>query len=280
MKHIISQRTTYQQRRAIRRLQNTLKRPIRTIAHFLRYLNLLIFWSNYPEKKFFIFAEGRGGSSLLVDLLNSHPDIYCDGEIFNAESNAKIRFPRLYLESRKRVTRIVKKPVYGFKVKYTQLVLHQGFKKDFIKNLYSSGWKIIYLVRNNYLKATISTILAENRGVYHQKGNKVNNLEKVNINVEELYAKTKGRERAAKLERDWLIGTDYHFVNYEHDLLNPNMHQETLNRIFRFLEIPSGRICTNFNKISTGDLSCDIKNFDEVKEYLNSSEYAHFLNSD
>jgi LPS sulfotransferase NodH len=243
-------------------------------------MNLMIFWSNYPEKKFLIFAEGRGGSSLLVDLLNSHPDIYCDGEIFNAESNGKIWFPRLYLESRTRVTRLAKKSVYGFKVKYTQLVLHQEFKKDFIKTLHNSGWKIIYLKRNNYLKATISTILAEKRGFYHQKGIKLNNLEKIKINVEELYQKAKGRERSAKLEEDWLIGTDYHFVIYENDLLNPDMHQRTANKIFQFLEIPNSEISTNFKKVSTGDLSLDIENFDEVKDYLGSSEYAHLLNSD
>ena len=280
MRHIIHQRTTYQQRRTIRRLQNTLKRPIRTTAHFLRYMNLMIFWSNYPEKKFLIFAEGRGGSSLLVDLLNSHPDIYCDGEIFNAETNGKIWFPQLYLASRQRVTRLAKKPVYGFKVKYTQLFLHQQVKNDFIKTLYNSGWKIIYLKRNNYLKATISTILAEKRGFYHQKGIRLKNLEKISINVEELYQKTKGRERSAKLEEDWLIGTDYHFVNYENDLLNPDMHQKTLNKIFQFLEISSYEISTNFKKISTGDLSLDVENFDEVKEFLSSSEYAHLLNSD
>jgi hypothetical protein len=241
---------------------------------------LLVFWSNYPEKKFVIFAEGRGGSSLLVNLLNSHPDIHCDGEIFNAETNAKIRFPQLYLESRKRITRLINKPAYGFKVKYTQLVLHQGFKKDFIKNLYKSGWKIIYLKRNNYLRATISTILAEKRGFYQQKRAKIKNLEKIRINVEELYEKTKGRERAAKLEKDWLIGVDYHFVNYENDLLKPDKHQETLDNIFRFLNIPSAQIHTNMRKISKGDLSLDIKNFDEVKEFFNSSEYAHFLYSD
>jgi hypothetical protein len=280
MRDLLLKITTDEHRRAVRRLLNVLKKPFRRIGHFLRYLDLLIFWSHYPEKKFFIFGEGRGGSSLLVNLLNSHPDIYCDGEIFNAVSNTKIRFPRLYLKSRKRITRLIRKPVYGFKVKYTQLVIHQGYKKDFIENLHNSGWKIIYLKRNNYLKATISTILAEKRKYYQKKGNKVINLEKVSIDVEELYKKTKGRERAAELEKEWLIGCDYCYVNYENDLLNSNMHQDTLDRIFQFLEIPSAQVYTNYRKVSAGDLSRDIKNFDEVKEYFSSSEYAHFLYSD
>lgn len=280
MREKILQLITYDQRRAIRKFQNRLKKPVRRIVHGLRYLDLLIFWPSYPKKKFLIFAEGRGGSSLLVNLLNSHPDIYCDEEIFNAETNGKIRFPQLYLESRKRIARIIRKPVYGFKVKYSQLVLHQKFRKDFLKNLFDSGWKIIYLKRNNYLKATISTILAEKRGFYHQKGAKIKNFEKIRIDVEELYEKTKGRERAAKLEKDWLIGIDFHFVSYENDLLNQDKHQETLEKIFRFLELPSVQIHTNFRKLSKGDLSLDISNFDEVKEFFNYSEFSHFLYSD
>ena len=217
---------------------------------------------------------------MLVNLLNSHPDIYCDGEIFNEASNGIIKFPKLYLDSRQRITRIARKKVYGFKVKYTQLVLHQKFKKDFIKDLYDNGWKIIYLKRNNYLKATISTILAEKRGFYQQKGTKVINLEKVNINVEDLYEKTKGREKAAELEKNWLIGINYHFVDYEKDLLSSNSHQKTLDEIFQFLNIPSVPIHTTYRKLSTGELSRDIKNFDEVMEYFKSTEYAHFLYSD
>ena len=280
MRKLLLRLTTEEQRSVVRKLKNILWKPIRRITHYLRYLNLLIFWPNYPEIKFVIFAEGRGGSSLLVNLLNSHKDIFCDGEIFNAVSNSKIIFPQLYLKSRERITRLIRKPVYGFKVKYTQLVIQQGFQKDFLKNLYDSGWKIIYLKRNNYLKATISTLVAEKRKFYQYKGNRIKKLKRININVEELYEKTKGRETAAKLEKDWLIGTDYHYVNYESDLLNQNMHQVTLEKIFKFLELPSAKVYTNYRKVSSGDLSRDIKNFDEVKKYFSATEYAHLLNSD
>lgn len=170
MKELLLRQTTEEQRIVIRRITNILFKPIKRIIHVLRYLDLLIFWSHYPEKKFLIFAEGRGGSSVLVNLLNSHQDVYCDGEIFNAVSNYKIRFPQLYLKSRKQITRLIAKPVYGFKAKYTQLVIQQGYQKDFLKKLHNSGWKIIYLKRSNFLKATISTIVAEKENFINTKG--------------------------------------------------------------------------------------------------------------
>ena len=35
------------------------------------------------KNNFIIFGQGRSGSNLLRTLLNSHPQIYCDIEIFN-----------------------------------------------------------------------------------------------------------------------------------------------------------------------------------------------------
>ena len=33
--------------------------------------------------RFVLFGQGRTGSKLLVELLHSHPDIHCDGEVLN-----------------------------------------------------------------------------------------------------------------------------------------------------------------------------------------------------
>ncbi len=277
MRRLLHKITTAEQRTLIRRLTT------KPIKHMSRYLSLLAFWSHYPEKKFLVFAEGRGGTSLLVNLLNSHPDIYCDGEIFHRR-NYKITFPQLYLDSRSRITRLNRKPVYGFKVKLTQLVFDQEFPESFIKGLYDDGWKIIYLRRNNFLKASLSTVLARERGLYHittQDSEKESNkLRKIKIDCEELYNMTKGREQFAKIEMDWLKGTDYFVVSYEDDLLDSNKHQQTLDKIFRFLEISRAKVSTHLRRTSSGDLSQDIANYDEVKRYFRTTEFTHFLDSD
>src|SRR4030095_16137361 len=76
---------------------------------------------DYPQKKFVIYTRGRTGSTVLTDLINSHPDIFCDAEIFNfIYCNTKVLFPRAYIKSCSKRASIYKKKVYGFKVKIAQ----------------------------------------------------------------------------------------------------------------------------------------------------------------
>ena len=121
-------------------LQN-LYRRIREIEF---YMILLIRISHKLNKKFIIFGQGRSGSTLLVDLLNSHPAIYCDDEILMY----KVIFPKTYVKARSVSS---KKHVYGFKVKIYQL-WHQNIldSHKFLFHFYKSGWKILYLKRGNY----------------------------------------------------------------------------------------------------------------------------------
>ncbi len=36
--------------------------------------------------KFVIYGQSRSGSTLLVELINTHPDVQCDGELFNEDA--------------------------------------------------------------------------------------------------------------------------------------------------------------------------------------------------
>ena len=65
-----------------------------------------------PELRFVIVNNGRTGSTLLVNLLHSHPDIQCAEEIFNESRWQDARrplgwlvraFPTPYLTDRKSV---------------------------------------------------------------------------------------------------------------------------------------------------------------------------------
>ena len=43
---------------------------------------LFSLWGDQDYKPFIILSRSRTGSNLLVSLLNSHPQIFCEGEIF------------------------------------------------------------------------------------------------------------------------------------------------------------------------------------------------------
>ena len=59
--------------------------------------HFLLTSSRKPPTKFVIFGRGRSGSTLLVSLLNSNPDIHCDGEILSR----KKLFPEKVIHSKR-----------------------------------------------------------------------------------------------------------------------------------------------------------------------------------
>ena len=59
-----------------------------------------------------IATNGRAGSSLLVDLLDAHPQMRCHGEIFEDWHD----FPYLLVRGRLRAARLRGLRAYGFKI--------------------------------------------------------------------------------------------------------------------------------------------------------------------
>jgi len=53
-------------------------------------------------------------------------------------------------------------------------------------------------------------------------------------------------------------------INYEADLLNPESHQKTIDRICNFLSIPSNPVVSNFKKSNQFEYKEIILNYDEV----------------
>ena len=92
------------------------------------------FGAKHHGTKFAIFGQGRTGSTLLVDLLNRHPKIACEEEIFNRRRhpfNGKIWKPYWFLKG---VEANYRDKVFGFKVKIYQLTKHQQIQPaEFLK---------------------------------------------------------------------------------------------------------------------------------------------------
>ena len=115
-----------------------------------------------PANKFVIFGRGRSGSTLLVNLLNNHNKIHCDGEIMHDH----LLFPRLYIDlSASRY----QSRVYGFKLLSYQLKDVQQIydPEKFLLSLYESGYKFIYLTRRNLLAHALSNINARQKKFHH-----------------------------------------------------------------------------------------------------------------
>ncbi len=111
------------------------------------------------QKRFFIFGQRRTGSTLLVSLLNSHPDIRCYSELFYpGRWNVHIRrflkplafrYPLLYLDG---VCRTSFRPIVGFK-----LMTHQNEELgNLMRQLIERGWRVIAVRRHDIVQRVLS----------------------------------------------------------------------------------------------------------------------------
>lgn len=237
--------------------------------------------SRLPDTKFLIFAQGRSGSTLMVDLMNSHPDVLSLGEIMQSNVITKLRNPRKYAEG---LCTLSKKPACGFKVKVYQLEGAQ--QKDpavVLDDFHKHGWKIIYLVRRNLLRHAISDIRSEKTGQFHnvQKSDGAQpasgNKRKIQISMDELIQAIEFRERCLASEARALDPIPHLMIEYEKDLLDPGAQRDAMNRIFEYLNLPPHEAKTSFRKVTAKNIGDDVENFDELEKKLLESEHAQYL---
>lgn len=256
------------------------RRYLKLAGRYLRYLSIylrfFVFWSHQPRTKFIIFAQGRSGSTLLIDLLNSHPAIHCDDEILNVKVYHKFRFIKLYIKARSMITKLNKKSVYGFHVKIYQLTDdHAIFDPGrFLKKLYADGWIILYLKRNNVIRQAVSTEVAFKRGVFHlTKEEGKNKLGKVGVDCETILRLTKKRKDLLSEEQKALEGIPHMTIEYERDLLRQVSHQRTADMIFQYLGLSSITVDTSLFRTSTDNLADLIENY-RLELFTENIEFA------
>lgn len=240
------------------------------------YSSALVKNPKTPKKKFIVFFRPRAGSNLVVDLINSHPEVYCDGEIFGVGYVGKVLFPTLYLKGR--WFRANNKNVYGYKINHNQII-NQGFDpKTFLSDLHQQDWKIIYTERVNSLRQAASFLIAEKRKEW--VGTAENQLMgKVPIDCHALVSKIERLEKAISLEKELLAPFPYLHLAYETDLLSAEQHQATFDRVFEFLGLESLPVKTKRVKTAASHNLADvIENYDEVESFVSQTKFAKFLN--
>ncbi len=224
------------------------------------------------RKKFVVFGQGRTGSTLLIDLLNTNPEIYCDDELFFY----KLLSPVRYVEGKSEFSSA---PVYGFKAKIYQLSDVQDTESGpFLRQLSDKGWTIIHIERENLLRHSLSAVLAEQRQVYKSKDLKDRALDlRDHVPIDALLAEMKQREIYRDQEAEALDGLDYVHVGYERDLSDGAKQQASLNRVFEALGVPEVEVATSLKRINSPDLRDNVTNYDEMVAALDASGYGMYL---
>jgi hypothetical protein len=190
-------------------ISQRLQQIVRTrLGEFATYGRYLLQPASIPTQRFAIIADIRTGSTLLAVLLNKHPDIFCDGEIFLPSSRSKftkIYFPSLYVAGKARHKSCLS---YGFDLKIRQISdpsnIQDQTPHQLLSHLHRQGWKLIYLKRNNLVKQGLSSYLANRRHCWSSKPEDLKNRRKIHIKLPRLLAHIKTHRDALQKTQEAL----------------------------------------------------------------------------
>jgi hypothetical protein len=226
------------------------------------------------KTRFVIFGLGRSGSTLLKQLLNSHPEIKCEGELLNVDEKyvtnpwllrLVYRFPHLFFALRSMLST---KPVYGF----TLLFYQYSPPAKLIGKLKRKGWKFIHIYRKNSLDQSLSQLVAQQTKVWHRFNDEEIHIPKLLLSPDELLKRLELVDKNKKTELELFEKIAHFQVVYEDDLKNEADWPETTRKIFQFLGINPAPVSASIKKTYSRPYSEIIENYDELLKYVQSQK--------
>ena len=243
--------------------------------------------------KFIVFTTPRTGSTLLVKSLDTHPEIFCAGEIFllsGTQFHGECSFPFWKLPLPKKALDLLNypkmwmslvpflnrfyTPVKGEKAKGFKMMLFQTYyTPGLIKYIKKHNIKVILLLRENLLKNTLSDLRARNTGVYHNNGSVVEKLPKFHVDIDALNKKMAEIAGIQKELENITASMDTLKITYE-DFEN---WDATMSKVLNFINVKDIALPTVSKKLNPDKLEDMIENYDEMQTWLKQKKYAHFL---
>lgn len=228
-----------------------------------------------PESRALLFGDGRVGSTLLTDLLDSHPDVRCENEILHIP----VLRPVAYAEARAAAagTR-----AYGFKLLGYQLRLNarRGDPRELLTRFVDGGWRIVHMKRENVLRQAVSALVSRYRKQWHSTKSEGALRGAMRIDVEDLRWMMDAIVRDTGVDAKNLGDLPRAETIYERDLLDADRHQATADRMFAFLGLPSAPVRTRWAKVTPKRLRDFVANYDEMAESVAAGPYARFLEAE
>lgn len=223
-----------------------------------------------PPLRIVVFAQGRSGTTLLTDLLDSHPGIQCEGEILGYRRRDPIGF----VENQ---ARRAAAPCFGFHVKIQHLTRLNGFADPaaFLHEMHGRGWKIVYLWRRNLAAGAVSSLFAEAAGYYHTRGDRKRpDQQPLSPAPEVFLERMRRRLRKLDAERTALQGLPHDEVVYDDDLVDLDSRQDTMDRLFTGFGLDPAPAGTTLTKSVQGDFWSKLANAADIQEAIRAAGLA------
>lgn len=230
------------------------------------YLNAFLYGQRLSGKtRFFIFGQGRTGSTLLVTMLDSHPEIHCEDELL---FHPRL-FPMGYIRG---ICGASTKPVVGFHVKIYQLLYDQKMPEPqvFLDRLREDDWKMIFLKREDIFRHAVSPILAQARNLWHvgKTGEALNPPTSVRLNPDQVVAAVRQRQTYRKMEAEIVSDFPHLEICYERDLFDSTQRQRTSGRLCEYLGVAKQNLTSPLKATTSRSLKDAIENFGEIEHAM------------
>ncbi|MEO8664080.1 MAG: FkbM family methyltransferase [Ignavibacteria bacterium] len=236
---------------------------------------------------------GRCGSSVLGFILNQHPKIHWDSEVFHFIYDKELEELKMTSDPINLLKIKMSWPLkefYGFETKFIE---EEHLRKelvnlsleDYLLTLEDLGYEyFIILKRKNYLRQILSLIIANKTKLFHSDTD-IKKAEKVYIDYNSIWF---GKMNRPLLDIFQYFDHSYERVEsllstkkllkltYEDDILtNPII---AYNKVCDFLNIEYGKPSIVFKRTNPFSLEETIENLDALKELLSNSKYEWMLN--
>jgi LPS sulfotransferase NodH len=223
-----------------------------------------------PQTRFIILTRSRTGSNHLSAMLNSHPNVLVQGEIFSRLEAKPWR--EIYDDWHAPKAFFIK--ASGFKIFYYHPMDADGTEL-WQTLLADRDLKVLHLKRRNKLETELSQKLATLTGTWLQKaGEKADEAPRIAIDPEKL---EEAFERTSEYELTFEQKFQSHAAHeiYYEDLISDARGQ--FLKVCDFLEVRRRAPRSNLVKQRRAPVSELIENFDALKAHFRGSRWARFF---
>jgi LPS sulfotransferase NodH len=229
-----------------------------------------------PPVRFFIFAAPRSGTSLLMSLLDGHPDVRCEGELLRYRMH---RVPATRFINAQAVRTRVRHRVgaFGWKGVSRQVWnLPADQKSTFVRDLERAGWRILVLRRQDELARAVSIVQAKHRGKWHFRHDKAVPHERIVVDPTQLARVLAGGQYDIDFINAAIEGVPHLSLTYEGDLDAPTAQQATLDWLCAEFGLPPAPAVASFVRAGAPSLSDRVANYEEMLEALRRTPFAAY----
>lgn len=220
-----------------------------------------------PAHRFVLFGADFSGGRLVIDLLRRVADARYGPlpPTWQVESLLKRRhfFPLRHIKQQQLACSDY---AFGFKLSASDLMSthHMSEPHRFMELLHNQGYKVIRLQRRDLMRHGLAILKAQQ-------------TQKRSIHPPDLVATFKQLDEQRIAEAAIVAQVPHLTITYETDLLDPNVHNTTAQRLCHFLGLKQRQRAQYPMKLVHQQISDLIDNYDEVRVALEKSEYAYAL---